>query len=182
MSAARNGELRCRWGVGGGSPDSQGGPSPNAGSSGEWERECGRESREWRHLWSWSWRFHRQKVVVGGGGEHEHVQRGTSESLTLSTAPLSWLLFMWDMAIWGEDTSAHSSKAFPLFWLGGLKIIHTWKLLRGQYHTSFTHPHKGNHIAANAAEGVEDDIAVTPLCYLCHYHLRYYAIPSLLVQ
>jgi hypothetical protein len=47
--------------------------------------------------------------------------------------------------------------------------------------TVLTCPGKGNGIAADAAERVEDDVAATPLCYLRSDRLRRHAVPPFLV-
>ena len=47
--------------------------------------------------------------------------------------------------------------------------------------TVLTRPGKGNGIATDAAERVEDDVAATPLCYLHSDRLRRHAVPPFLV-
>jgi len=52
---------------------------------------------------------------------------------------------------------------------------------RGQYRTAFARPRKGDRIATDAAEGVEDNVAPTPLRYLGRDRLGRHAVPPLLV-
>ena len=45
-----------------------------------------------------------------------------------------------------------------------------------------TCPSKGDRIAADTAERIEDDIAATPLCYLRRDRFGCHTVPSFLVQ
>jgi hypothetical protein len=60
--------------------------------------------------------------------------------------------------------------------------IRTRKRIRDERHTAFACPRKGNRITADATECIEDDVAATPLCYLCRDRLGRYAVPPFLVQ
>jgi hypothetical protein len=47
--------------------------------------------------------------------------------------------------------------------------------------TVLTRPGKGNGIAPDAAERIEDDVTATPLCYLRSDRLGRHAVPAFLV-
>lgn len=50
------------------------------------------------------------------------------------------------------------------------------------HRTAFAGPRKGDRVATDAAECVEDDVAPTAFCYLRRYRLGRDAVPPLLVQ
>ena len=51
-----------------------------------------------------------------------------------------------------------------------------------QHHTAFAGPRKGDRVATDATERVEDDVAATSFRYLSRYCLGRHAVPPLLVQ
>lgn len=51
-----------------------------------------------------------------------------------------------------------------------------------QHHTALAGPCKGDRVATDATERVEDDVAATSFRYLSRYCLGRYAVPPLLVQ
>jgi hypothetical protein len=64
---------------------------------------------------------------------------------------------------------------------GTVKGAHHRSHERKGVRTAFARPRKGDRVAADAAERVEDNVAATPLCYLRRYRLGRHAIPPFLV-